>query len=182
MSADLQGLHEFAEFVQSVNDGLDSKLVRKPVTAGLRLLVRSMKAKAPRGSRKRRTDKRRRPGRKRGKRVVGKGRPPRTPKAKRKGKRLYQAHGFRFRGAKKIVAKAGVNVAKKRAQRAPHAHLLGLGTKERETKAGKKRGRITARPWVPDAVLAVADEALEIVAEGIWSAVAGEAARVGGKS
>lgn len=45
------------------------------------------------------------------------------------GGRVAKAKGGPQKGV--TEAKAGVNVGKKRGKRAPHAHLVGLGTKER---------------------------------------------------
>lgn len=68
-----------------------------------------------------------------------------------------------------VTGKVGINVGTKRGgyritggvgktrrvnarKTAPHAHLLALGTKTRQTKSGANRGRIEKRPMVPAAV------------------------------
>ena len=50
-----------------------------------------------------------------------------------------------------FTAKAGMNVGKKRNRRAPQAHLLTAGTKERRTKSGVRRGRVKPNHFVPQA-------------------------------
>ena len=50
-----------------------------------------------------------------------------------------------------VMAKACVQVSKTKARNFPHAHLLVLGTDERETKAGHGRGRMTPHKFLEQA-------------------------------
>lgn len=64
------------------------------------------------------------------------------------GRRLERSKSTKWRA----VGKAGVNVGKTRKdgthKRAPHSHLVALGTKERFHKSGKSVGRMPANPFV----------------------------------
>lgn len=54
------------------------------------------------------------------------------------------------------TAKAGINVGRTRKTtvRAPHGHLVALGTKERFTKSGASRGRVVANGFIQSATSA----------------------------
>lgn len=75
---------------------------------------------------------------------------------------LKRSIGKRFEKGKKtkyrVVSKAGVNVGKNKKdgtnKRAPHGHLVALGTEDRTHKSGKSVGRMTPNPFVRTAVQA----------------------------
>lgn len=54
------------------------------------------------------------------------------------GSRVAKAKRGRNKGT--TQAKSGVNVGKKKAKRAPHSHLVALGTDRRDTESGRDRG------------------------------------------
>lgn len=92
---------------------------------------------------------------------------------------LKKSIGKRFvknRRSKEVTAKVGVNVAKKaddlkRAQ-APHAHLVGLGTGPRTTRAGKSTGTMPKNPFVRESVLANIGQMQALLVKTIKAALA----------
>lgn len=93
------------------------------------------------------------------------------------GRRLEKRKGNR-----PMVAKAGINVGKTRkgktANRAPHGHLVALGTKQRQRKgSGGSTGRMPANTFVRDATRSSRSAALERMQEFATKALAREAAR-----
>ena len=64
---------------------------------------------------------------------------------------LKKSIGNRFKRNKKkdlMEAKAGINVGKKKGKRAPHGHLVALGTNIRQSPNGANRGRVEANDFV----------------------------------
>lgn len=56
------------------------------------------------------------------------------------------------RGGYRITGGAGKTRRVNARQTAPHAHLIAMGTKVRQTKTGANRGKVTRHPMVPAAV------------------------------
>jgi len=81
----------------------------------------------------------------------------RTPMKQAVGTRVRRGSGKR-RGPQ---FKVGFNVNKRGRKRAPHAHLVLLGTSVRTTKTGQNRGRMPARPGVGAAVSSAIPKAIE---------------------
>jgi len=68
---------------------------------------------------------------------------------------MKQAVGTRVRrgrGKKGPQFRTGFNVGRKGRRRAPHAHLVILGTSVRQTRSGENRGRMPGRPGIGSAV------------------------------
>ena len=92
------------------------------------------------------------------------------------GRRLEKRKGNR-----PMVAKAGINVGKTRkgktANRAPHGHLVALGTGWRQRRGGGSTGRMPANTFVRDATRSSRAAALKRMQEFATKALAREAKR-----
>lgn len=103
-----------------------------------------------------------------------------------KTRSIRKAIGKRFarnRRSGEMEAKAGIDVGKKRSRdgskgiQARHGHLVALGTAERFTKTGAKRGSVRANDFVGRGFAASASQAAAVivntVADGIAAAAGG---------
>lgn len=71
-----------------------------------------------------------------------------------KGTRIKKSVSDRMKKSRRTgqhEAKSGLNVGRKK-DTAPHAHFFTLGTADRETKDGRKRGRVIANRFVRQAI------------------------------
>lgn len=97
---------------------------------------------------------------------------------------LKQSIGKRFKRLKKegyTEAKVGINVGKRKAgmakmTRAPHGHLVALGTQQRQTKSGANRGVMPANDFVKRATAscenAVVDKIITVIRKKLDAEVA----------
>ena len=101
----------------------DAKRIgRRVVTAGVRVMAKGIKAEVPIAS-----------------------------TAGHSNKSTKRAIGWRNKKNRRTnvqEAKAGGNVGKKKGQRAPHIHLITIGTRRRQTSSGANRGRVSGNDFV----------------------------------
>lgn len=122
MTVDIEGDKELQSILDELSGKVAERVASAAMSGGLIVLRREMKKQAPVG--------------KTGllKKSIG----SRNEKNKRTGIR---------------TAKAGINVGRTRqtTTRAPHGHLVALGTTERETKTGANRGSVTGNSFIRQA-------------------------------
>lgn len=178
------------EFFNRVKKFIDSdvatKTVRKGVMEGLKIIGQRIKQDTPVEEPKTPPRRWRRPP------YTGsfrQARPGRLQAAS--GKARFSRGTGRSKKQKLIIAKTGMNVAQKMGSRSdpkypfsPHAPLVALGTKDRVTKKGARRGRMWGKKPNPHhvrrattATAGAAQEKMISVIRGNWSSMVEAAKR-----
>lgn len=91
------------------------------------------------------------------------------------GKSTKKVRGQGDGGADFQGLRVGTNVGKKGDKAAPHAHLVALGTKKRQTKDGKSLGRMKKNDFVKKAAKRAWRAAIRKLRSGLWSDIKKEA-------
>lgn len=163
IEAEVTGIEEFQRLLNEVATVGATKAASKGIRAGLKVIEDAQVAAAPVGT----------PGRK-----TSKGEPITPGGVKRSiGSRFAKGRAEGFQ-----TAKAGLNVKarlSKKGLRAYHAHLVALGTKQRQTKTGANRGRMPANPFIRTATQSVESQALETTKRVTLEALDAEVRKAG---
>lgn len=156
MHAEITGLPELDRNFLAVGSGI-GRVAKAGIFAGLGPMVKRMKALAP-VNRRRYKSKRAKPG------LLRRSIARRMKKDKRTGV---------------SAGMAGINVGRKSgaALRAPHGHLVALGTSARSTKRGKSRGIMPANDFISRAERESEAESLEATRKAVSLAIEKEFAK-----
>lgn len=163
---DLEGIDKIHQRVNQIRVWYDDgPIVKAPIRAAARVIAAAQRQRAPIRPK---TDLKRRAIRK--VKVDGLWLRPQGPQELIKPGQLKRAIKYSVRTRKgELKAKVGMNVGMRKydKRRAPHGHLVALGTKKRRTSTGANRGVMPQNTFVRDATLSVSSAALTAMEQGI---------------